>query len=424
MKAKNVVWGISGAVLVAVVISTAAVGVSAQRAYADLDHGEPYSVSAAAPVLDTVSAQAPIDVPAVQASLDEAAALPGMGNLHGIVVDTTDGTTIWEHLATQPTTPASATKVLTAAAAVLTLDLDETLTTDVVAGATPGTVILRGEGDVWLDGEDIEELAGQLSGVEEVLVDTSAWSGPPMADGWEDQDIDGGYIAPMQPIMLAGGRGVDGVGDVPRSHTPALDVAAELAGHFGAEFGEGQAPPQSQVLASVESDPLLIRVQDMVKHSDNVAAEAIGREIAVQRGYPATFEGATQAILEALNEAGLNTSGTTIHDASGLSRDNLIPPRVLNDIMLQALEGEQLRPLVTTLPVGAGEGTLEQRYYELSGRGWVRAKTGTLTGTNALVGTVTGQSGRVYSFALLATDSEFESGRRALDVFASVLRDA
>lgn len=70
-----------------------------------------------------------------------------------------------------------------------------------------------------------------------------------------------------------------------------------------------------------------------------------------------------------------------------------------------------------------GDGTLEIRYEDLPGRGWVRAKTGTLTGTNALVGTVTAQSGRVYTFALLSNGSDILAGREALDEFASALRE-
>ena len=55
----------------------------------------------------------------------------------------------------------------------------------------------------------------------------------------------------------------------------------------------------------------------------------------------------------------------------------------------------------------------------------MRAKTGTLTGTNALAGTVTGDSGRVYTFALLSNDGgDALAVRRALDEFASLLRTA
>ncbi|WP_394285292.1 D-alanyl-D-alanine carboxypeptidase, partial [Corynebacterium sp.] len=97
----------------------------------------------------------------------------------------------------------------------------------------------------------------------------------------------------------------------------------------------------------------------------------------------------------------------------------------LDDVLVEAATGEKLRPLLGTLPVAQGVGTLEDRYADLPGRAWVRAKTGTLTGTNALAGTVTGDSGRVYTFALLSNDGgDALAVRRALDEFASLLRTA
>ena len=75
------------------------------------------------------------------------------------------------------------------------------------------------------------------------------------------------------------------------------------------------------------------------------------------------------------------------------------------------------------MAVAGGDGTLIDRYGDLSGRGWVHAKTGTLTGTSALVGTVTSKAGNVYTFAMISNDSEVLAARAALDEFASTLRE-
>ena len=74
--------------------------------------------------------------------------------------------------------------------------------------------------------------------------------------------------------------------------------------------------------------------------------------------------------------------------------------------------------------LAGGSGTLVQRYGDLPGRGWVRAKTGTLTGTSALAGVVTAESGRVYSFALLVNGAEILGARAALDEFTSAIRES
>ena len=82
-----------------------------------------------------------------------------------------------------------------------------------------------------------------------------------------------------------------------------------------------------------------------------------------------------------------------------------------------------IRDSLTTLPVAAGDGTLIHRYGDLSGRGWVRAKTGTLDDTSGLAGTVTSVGGNVYTFAFLSNGSNILDARRAMDEMASILRE-
>ena len=84
-----------------------------------------------------------------------------------------------------------------------------------------------------------------------------------------------------------------------------------------------------------------------------------------------------------------------------------------------------MRDLLDTLPVAAGSGTLEDRFSGPSGAGagWVRAKTGTLSGTSALAGTVTDVDGRSMSFALLSSGTNPAEARPVLDRMAAELRN-
>ena len=124
-----------------------------------------------------------------------------------------------------------------------------------------------------------------------------------------------------------------------------------------------------------------------------------------------------------LAERGFTTAGCVIEDGSGLSTLNLITPRLLDEILADAAMNTPLRPLLATLPVAAGEGTLIDRYGDLDGRGWVRAKTGTLDDTSGLAGTVTSVNGNVYTFAFLSNGSNILDARRAMDEMASILRE-
>lgn len=410
---------VTSAVALAAVAGVAGFGVVAQRELGALEVAPAYQLPAAAPLLVPASPE-PVDERARDDALASLAADPALGTFHARISDAATGETVFDIQPDAALRPASSTKVLTGAAAITELGAADTITTQVVRGTQPGEVVIKAAGDVWMNAEGMDELARQIGEASSVSIDTSLWPAETMLPGWDPADIDAGYVAPLEPAMLNGGRGLDVTeGDVPRSHTPALDVAQALADRVGADtVGFGAAAPGAEVVAQVQSPDLVTRLRAMMKDSDNVMAEAIGREVALHRG-----SSAPQATLDVLAERGFDVSGTTLADSSGLSTLNLITPALLDAVVLSAAQGSELAALLEALPVAHGEGTLEDRYEQLPGRGWVRAKTGTLDDTSALVGTVTSRAGNVYTFALLSNDSDILPARRALDTLASALRD-
>ena len=435
MRKKYVWWSLAAVVTAGAVGTTAALGVITQREYADLGHGQAFALNAPQAPVEPVSSEGEhgnVDRGALRGRLDAVANESRLGNFGGQVIDTTDGQVVWDREADKALLPASSTKVLTSAAAVLELGEDHRVETTVVREPGSDAVVIQAGGDVWLDAERLDDLAAQISRraaesqggeINTVLIDVSAWEGPDQAEGWDPGNVDGGFSAPMQPAMLYGARLGSTSGDVPRSHQPALDVARALAGRLGAQNVQiGSSPQRAEEIAAVESAPLSVRNQQMVKFSDNVAAEAIGRELAAARGLPASFSGATQATLDVLRESGIDTNNVRILDNSGLSERNRIPARVLSSIIAKAVADENWRPVTGYLPVAGGEGTLNERYGNLPGQGYVRAKTGTLTSTSALVGTAVGQSGRIYAFAFLVNNGEILPARAGQDALASTLR--
>ncbi len=77
------------------------------------------------------------------------------------------------------------------------------------------------------------------------------------------------------------------------------------------------------------------------------------------------------------------------------------------------------------LPVAGGTGTLADRFDPTTnpGAGWIRAKTGTLTGVSSLTGIVQTIDGRVLSFALMSGGTSPADARPALDDVAGDLRE-
>ena len=414
------VWTwVAGAVALAAVGGVAGFGIAAHEQLSEITHAPPYELQSAPQALEPAT-PSPIDAASLETALASLADNPDLGVFHGHVTQASSGDVVFDRASDEALTPASVTKVLTASAALLSLGSQDRITTEVVRGANPGEVVIKAAGDVWLDADAMDELAQQVGQADTVLIDTSAWEGmPELMPGWDPLDIDGGFVAPLQPAMLSGGRlNGETSGDVARSHTPALEVAQALAERVGAQnVGVGAA--DGEVVAAVESPTLVERLELMMKNSDNVYAEAIGREVALARG-TTDAPGATLSVLE---ERGFNTVGLVLRDNSGLSADNLIAPKLLDAVLYDATSMPELRPLLSALPVAAGEGTLLDRYGDLPGRGWVRAKTGTLDGTASLAGTVTSVNGNVYTFALICNDADVLAARRAMDEFTSALRE-
>ncbi|GGG20555.1 peptidase S13 (D-alanyl-D-alanine carboxypeptidase [Rhodococcoides trifolii] len=376
---------------------------------------------------------------------------PDLGRFTGIVHDAKTGDVLWSSNENSPMTPASTTKVLTAAAAMIALPDDHRVETRVVKGQQDGQIVVIAGGDTTLTaqpvgapvfyagGARIDDIAEQVrrSGVpvNSIVVDTSIYSGDLLAKGWFPADISGGSLAPMEPLMLDGARSNPLVDESPRSTTPALDVGRAIASALGvdpAAVSSGTAPQGADQLASVQSAPLRQRLGQMMGLSDNLLAESVGREIALEEGKPASFTGAVDAVISTLTTAGFNVNGVSQQDVSGLSVDNVIPARVLGDVVTAAATDSdassernvELRPMLDYLPVAGATGTLADRYAsgDRTAAGWLRAKTGTLSTASALAGYVVDASGRVLTFALMSNDRPPEVGRPALDAVASALR--
>ena len=406
---------------------------------------EPSPVTAT-PQVAPVPDDAPMPTPAaLGAVLAPLVSNPALGAFTGVVADARTGTTLWSQNPDTPMTPASTAKILTAAAAMLSLSPDHRVETRVVQGSRPGELVLVGGGDPTLTAQPVgqpsyypgapriadlvEQIRRAGAEVDSIVVDISAYAGPTMAQGWMPEDVAAGYIAPIESVMIDGARSDPFAEEPPRSATPALDAGRVLAQALGIDLARvtvGKAESGAAPVAGVLSAPLRDRLGQLMRGSDNVLAETIAREVAVAKNSEASFTGATEAIGKTLYDAGFKTDGLTLHDGSGLSVDDRVPARLQADI-LTAAAGEtkpQLRPMLDDLPVAGATGTLSDRYAsgDRTGAGWVRAKTGTLSVASALTGYVVDVDGRVLTFALMSNDRPPEVSRPALDAVAGALR--
>ncbi|HET8616427.1 MAG TPA: D-alanyl-D-alanine carboxypeptidase/D-alanyl-D-alanine-endopeptidase [Actinomycetales bacterium] len=388
--------------------------------------------SAAPEVLGAVGASAPVPVPAaVAASLAPLVASPALGPaVSAYVVDAVTGDVLFDAGGSVARTPASTTKLLTAAAVLTTVGPQTTLPTRVVQGAAPDEIVLVGSGDMLLgtgpsDPSAVVGRAGLATLAEQTAarlkeagtsrvalrVDDTAFAGPTVSPAWDPADVAHGYTGRVAAIGLARDRARPG-------HAGPVDPALSAGRAFVSALGRAgisvagppvrtTAPDQATVLGEVRSAPVADILGVTLRESDNALAEVLGRLAARSMGRPPTFEDTALAVVDEVERLGIDTGATHLVDVSGLGDGTVIPARVLVDVLRLATSADhpQLRSLLADLPVAGFNGTLAGRFTKGAARaaaGLLRAKTGTLTGVSSLAGYVVDDDGRLLLFAVMA----------------------
>lgn len=390
------------------------------------------------------------------------------GHVSVSVVDVETGQVLYERAPTDMITPASNTKLVTAAAVLATRGPEYRITTRVVAGANPGEVVLIGAGDATLGvsskkfyqgAAQLDELAAQVTKamgdtkITKVITDGSLFTGPITGPGWDSDAPQEGNVSKITALMINGARTdiKDKVMPFNRYTDPeraAGDAFAKLLGLTGSSKGKAPAaagqpvtsgaaapsgsaapagpPAAGTELGAVRSAPVLRQVEQMLTESDNTLAEMLAHQAALAKGKPGSFAGAAAAMEEVLTELGLDPQQSDLLDGSGMSSSNKISPQVLTGLLVKAANdaGTPLADFFNGLPVGGWSGTMLERFGKSkAGYGVVRAKSGTLTGVNSLSGVVQTADGRLLAFAALADQVPVgrDIAQPALDKIAAAL---
>ncbi len=403
-----------------------------------------------ASALSTAAPAAPSNPPgtAPTAAGIAAALAPGLASaelgpsLSAQVIDVASGSTLLNRRPDAAVAPASTSKLLTAAAILTVRRSTDRFSTRVVAGTDPGTVVLVGGGDPTLSGAPagtaaeypesarISDLAAQVRKavgsrpITHVIVDGSLFTGPATAPGWAPEDAPSSYASPITAAMVDAGRDTPDAAN--RSGTPDIAAGTALASALaGATVSLGTAPAGAAVLGQVSSAPVGVLVEQMLRDSDNVIAEVLGRQVALAQHQPGSFAAGAAAIANTLKPLGIDV-GAGMKDSSGLSGLDRITASSLGAVLAKAAGTPGLRSVLTGLSVAGWDGSLvEQDRFTgpaAVANGAVRAKTGSLTGVSALAGLVTDHDGRQLIFAFVADRAPSEAGTRsAIDDLAAAL---
>jgi serine-type D-Ala-D-Ala carboxypeptidase/endopeptidase (penicillin-binding protein 4) len=182
----------------------------------------------------------------------------------------------------------------------------------------------------------------------------------------------------------------------------------------------GKKPEGALLAAKADSKPMSQHVSDMMKFSNNYVAEMLTKNLAAQAGKtPANLEEGMRIIRANLDALGIDPKSYTLINPSGLSRRNRMKAEGL--AMILAKSSDQfptMAEMLASFPLSGLDGTLKNRM-KGSG-GWVRAKTGLLTGVVALAGYAGRKDGSVRAFAFIF-NGKGEQGdlvRRMFDALA------
>ncbi|GAA4950669.1 D-alanyl-D-alanine carboxypeptidase/D-alanyl-D-alanine endopeptidase [Actinoplanes utahensis] len=175
---------------------------------------------------------------------------------------------------------------------------------------------------------------------------------------------------------------------------------------------KGSTPPDARVLTAQTSPPLTEILPSFLKLSNNGHAEllvkAMSRASVPTR--PGSWPTGLTAAVTALRRLGVDTRLLTMGDGSGLSRRNWLTARQVTTLLLAARRRPWFPAFHAALPL-AGDpdpmigGTLRNRLRGTAAAGNLRAKTGTLTGVDALSGYLTDAGGRRLVFAAVVNGS-------------------
>src|ERR1700690_2655672 len=246
------------------------------------------------------------------------------------------------------------------------------------------------------------------------------WGSMPLDDAGAN-----GALAIEQPAEFAAGffrqllenRGIVIYGHQRTPHTELATLSTFSVTAIAPSRGgsDNQSRPlkndQPITLASYESKPLLQDVRVINKVSQNLHAEILLRLMGRERGNSGTIEGGLEVVRGFLTQAGISNDQYLFYDGSGLSRQNLVTPHAIVQLLTYSATQPWGAEYKATFPVGGVDGSLTDRLTSSHLQNRILAKTGSLGGVKALSGYATTDAGQAVVFSILSNNFNLPTKR-------------
>jgi D-alanyl-D-alanine carboxypeptidase len=112
----------------------------------------------------------------------------------------------------------------------------------------------------------------------------------------------------------------------------------------------------------------------------------------------------SKAVMEFWKDKGIDMNGLYICDGSGKSRNNIISPKQLTDILFKVSTSAVFPVFYNSLPLAGISGTMHKWLKGTVGEGRLRAKTGSLAGVRSYTGYVRTLHGKKLIFAIIVNN--------------------
>ena len=349
-----------------------------------------------------------------------------------------DGVEVGAHNPDLAVIPASNQKLLIAAAALHVLGPEFRFTTEVRGavsnGVVAGDLYLVGGGDPLLTTADypaetingypvlnatpLEQLADDIvaAGVTQIqgniVGDGSRYGDERFHPNWHEEL----YVTeagPISALMVNDVRFF--TSDWQTANDPNAGAAEELGRlleargvSIGGDGASGTTPEGTATIATLQSAALPDVITEMQATSDNNSAEMLLKELGVASGAGGSWESGGAAVVAALADMGIDTTGVVVDDGSGLSSENRVTCRLMAEILNRYEPGDEF---AAGLPLAGDQTTtLRDNFVGSSVEGRLYGKTGTLhnepynadpPAVKALSGYVTVDGGGTIEFSLI-----------------------
>jgi D-alanyl-D-alanine carboxypeptidase/D-alanyl-D-alanine-endopeptidase (penicillin-binding protein 4) len=367
------------------------------------------------------SASQSASVLALQHALDKQLRLGGP-EAGALVEDLTTGRRLYAVRADVGRPPASVEKVYTTVAVMRVLGPGTRLHTDILGtghlrhGVWHGNLYLRGGGDPTFGDPSFNQSYLHGYGPTAIqLVSQLRRHGIRRVTGWVFADESmfdkkrGGLMTNYAPDTPDYGGQMSALtydhGSATNKLSPALftvkQVVATMTGNgIQARWSKHTAttPGRARMVAGVNSPPMSVMTRLMDVPSDDLFADEFTKQLGVLFGGGGTLSQGARVISHTIASSyGLHP---TIHDGSGLSRNDRSSPLevvdLLRDVWRTAVGGE----LAASLPTVGMQGTVQTIGVKTAAQGRCIAKTGTLDGVSNLAGYCRARGDHELAFAL------------------------